>query len=189
MTTLRRAARPGFGAAGQERVEGVLLSARVAADLARQELDPPEQPKRASAEISEDISDAEDRTLIGMMVNQTAWADYAAGQLAVAEIDLEEIESAMRQMREQHLVTTYDDHAAEDAPESKKKGVTVRKAELFGQETYKTLESGRLNAYARRRLLLARFESFSRREAVLSRELTRRTGRDGPQRRSAGLGR
>lgn len=185
MTQLKRQPRPGFGGADRARVEGVLLSAHVAAELARQELDVAPQPKRSSVEIPEDISDAEDGMLIGMMINQTSWADYAAGQLAVAEIDLEEIESAMRQLREKHLVQTHE-AVAEDG---KGKGVTVRKAELFSTDTYRTLEQGRLNAYARRRLLMARFESFVRREAVLSRELTRRTGRDGPQRRSGGLGR
>lgn len=118
----------------------------------------------------------------------TAWADFAAGQLAVAEIDLECAESSMRQLREEHLVRTWEGEQDDTETKGKRKGVTVRKAELFAEETYRAVEEQRLEAYARKRLLTARYESFVRREALASRELTRRTGRDGPQRRTARLG-
>lgn len=122
------------------------------------------------------------------MFSMTAWADYAAGQLAVAEIDLECTESAMRQLREEHLVRTWEGEQDDTDSKGKRKGVTVRKAELFAEDGYRKGEECRLEAYARKRLLTARYESFVRREALASRELTRRTGREGPQRRSARLG-
>lgn len=172
----------------RKQIQQIQASAKANTVLAKEGLDLEPRPREDQIEMDGDLSDLEDKNLIALMYNMTAWADFAAGQLAVAEIDLEEAESILKQMREQHLVRTWEDDNDDPEAKSRRKGVTVRKAELAAGDDYKQMESNRITAFARRRLLIARMESFIRREALASRELTRRTTRDAPQRRTARLG-
>lgn len=163
------------------------VSDRVAAALESRELPPTRRPKTDGQPVMPiDLSDLEDRELISLMSRLTVWADYAAGLLAVAEVDLEECESVLKKMRDEHAVTSWeDDHADHEGTVKSRKGVTVRKSELATSAPYVEAEQERLNAYASVKMLGARFESYSRRGALCSRELTRRTDRDSVSRRSA----
>ena len=119
------------------------------------------------------------------MSRLTSWADYAAALLAVAEVDLEQSESVLKRMRDEHAVTSWEgDHADTDGPVKGRRGVTVRKSELATSAPYVAAEQDRLNSYARVKMINARFEGYARRGALCSRELTRRTERDPVARRS-----
>lgn len=111
----------------------------------------------------------------------TRWADFSAGQLALAEVDEAYAEEYVEQLKARGLVETYPDE--DETP--KKRTVTELRAAKRLDPVYQEAQQDKLTCYARRKLLAARTAAFERDAAVVSRELSRRIERDPSQRRTA----
>lgn len=111
-----------------------------------------------------------------------AWADFSASQLGFAEVD----ESAAKSLLEAKKDVLLIRHMPTSEALRKREDTMTRvKTEVDAHPDVIDLQQKHLNAYALRKLLTATFERYDRDAALLSRELTRRTGGQDPKQRRA----
>jgi hypothetical protein len=135
----------------------------------------PRQPEDDPPELPRDLSDLNDRELIDLLTEINRWADYSGGQLALAESDERSLEFAKAQAENAALVRNYG--GGRDSVQAAK---AARSSDPLVLEAERKL----LFAYALRKVLNARHEAFERDAFAVSRELTRRLGRDPVERRT-----
>jgi hypothetical protein len=137
----------------------------------RQRYDLPDRPVEALPRVPDDITELEDRDLIGMMTLLTRWAEHLGVQLAMAEVDERWADAAMD--KERALASL-----------GKVRDVTERKAKAYESEAFIAAEEKYHEAMAYRKLVAVLYQNADRWSALLSRELTRRVNRDPRERRT-----
>lgn len=115
-----------------------------------------------------------DRELMKLFTEYVAWQNYAATQLAEAEIEEAKADAAVR-YEEAMLMTS--------APLTAK--VTVTRANAIIGANMQAIKDRAMNAYALRKMTAVVYANCERVVALISRELTRRVGREGPERRNS----
>jgi hypothetical protein len=124
-----------------------------------------EKPRAALPELPDDLTERTSDRLMGLMVDLTAWASYAAGQLAIAAIAEKEAEAELSMAQ------------ARAAVEAKgAKTVAAQKAEAAADPEVRAATARLTEAYAMRKALEAVHGGLEAKGKVASRELTRRTG-------------
>lgn len=156
--------------APQFRLGDRALEAKRQAELQRYEL--PERPKSPIPEVPDDISELDDRALVGLMTLQTRWAEHLGVQLAMAEVDERWADAGMEKSRALALL----DGGAKD--------VTRTKAKAYESQDYLEAEEKYHEAMAYRKLIDVLYRNAERWSALLSRELTRRVNLDPRTRRT-----
>lgn len=101
---------------------------------------------------------------------QLAWQNFFATQVAQAEVDEAEAETLLKVQEARVMLTG--------------KKVTEARAERDMDENVMSARSDFLVAKAKRKMLQVTMENRERCANLISRELTRRVGREGNQRRS-----
>ena len=126
----------------------------------------PVQEKRVV--MPKDISELGSDALSTLFTELTAWSNFAAGQLAVAQID-EYVINKRKDALEARLFLEKDN--------SKVKGerVTLIKAQVASDKRIEDLETELTHIYAYRKMLEVISNNFERDVALVSREITRRT--------------
>lgn len=109
-----------------------------------------------------------------------AWADFSASQLAFAEVDENAAKAALDEKKDIILIRHMP---SSEALRKREETMTRVKAEVDTHADVVELQQKFLNAYALRKLLNVTFERYDRDAALLSRELTRRTGGQDPKQR------
>jgi hypothetical protein len=125
--------------------------------------------------LSDDITIVGDEQLMQNFIRFTAWQNYAATQLAEAEVTEERLDRLVRQLEAEHMVMNWS--AAKDK-------VTLSKAQQSTDAGIVHARREQMEAYAKRKLIQVVVANCERSAAALSRELTRRLGRDPVERRS-----
>jgi hypothetical protein len=121
-------------------------------------------------ELPWDITVVSDADLMDNFSKQIAWQNYFATQVAQADTEETEAESAMK---------------TEEAKVMLNGGkVTDARLKRDTDETVEKLRKEYRIARARRKMLEVAMENRERCAGLISRELTRRVGREGPQRRN-----
>lgn len=126
--------------------------------------------------IPEDLTSLDDQTLMQVYARFVAWAEYAASQCSCAAIDEKNAERrALSLERKEQLALRAQGHNVTDARNTAKDSEAVSKAfdEHFAAEAY-------------RRLVESVATSVDRAAALISRELTRRTGASAEKSRRQG---
>jgi hypothetical protein len=118
----------------------------------------------------------DDDRLMRAFAHFVAWQNYAASELAIAEVTEAQAEGALKFEEAQHMVTNWSQ--ARDK-------VTVARAQMALSKRVETARSDVLKAYARRKLAAVVYENCERGANLISRELSRRIGRDAVERRAA----
>lgn len=131
----------------------------------------PARPGRALPEVPDDITELDDRELIGMMTLLTKWAEHLAVQLACAEVDERWADAAMEKEKALGSLGSVKD-------------VTERKAKVYESTAFLEAQDVYHERMAYRKLVGVLFQNADRWSALLSRELTRRVNRDPRERRS-----
>jgi hypothetical protein len=108
-----------------------------------------------------------------LFVEFTGWQNYAATQFAEAEVDEERAEAKVRFLEATGMVRAY-------GPKTK---VTEVRAEIAVQPDVVKAKSEALAAYAKRKLTKVIYDNCERSVFVVSRELSRRIGAAGSERR------
>lgn len=103
----------------------------------------------------------------------TAWQNYAAVQFAEAEVVEATTEAALRYVEAQAMVRDW----------GSKDKVTVAKAEMANEPDVIKARDAVLGAYAKRKLTKVVHDNCERCVALVSRELSRRIGNVGYERR------
>ena len=154
-----------------------LKAARASLDakarLAKANLYLPEQPDNEIPDPPSDLGELFDDDLMELFAEWTAWTNHLAGVFAVAEIDEEATEAYVKQVEAFALVSANPG----------KGEVMKTRAEQSMSEDVVDAREARLRAYAYRKATEVLYNNAERNAALISRELTRRVGRDGPERR------
>lgn len=176
------------------RVQMATSSAEAAAALEKQGLTLPAQPTDPIPSVPESVSELGDGPLMELFAALTAWAGFLSGQLAVAEIDERAAESALDELEALALIRSHreekDEREArlaeeaaveEDKPPRRRAappapGMTVLKAHRDLDPAVVEQKQEIANRYAYRKLIGVLFTNVERDAALVSRELTRRTG-------------
>ena len=121
-----------------------------------------------------DITIMSDDALMQLFAEFTAWQNYAAVEQANAEIGEATAEANVRYVEAQAMVKGWG---------GTKDKVTVAKAELSQDEDVIKARDQLLGAYAKRKLTQVIYSNCERCVFVISRELSRRIGNVGNERR------
>ena len=103
----------------------------------------------------------------------TQWQNFAATELAEAEVEEAKCEAVVKYQEAAHMVSNWD---AKDK-------VTVARAEFTIAPDVVEARKNHLTAYAMRKMAAVVYDNCDRTCKLLSRELTRRLGRDPWERR------
>lgn len=133
------------------------------------------QPKFEIPELSDDITIVGDDQLMQHFIRFTAWQNYAATQLAEAEVTEERYDRLVRQLEAEHMVLNWG--AAKDK-------VTLSRAQQAIDPGVAHARREQMEAYAKRKMIQVVYANCERSAAALSRELTRRIGREPIERRN-----
>lgn len=156
-------------------LESARASLEARARARKEGLELPDKPKGDLPDLPRDLAELSDEDLMETFSEFTAWTNYVGGKFAIAEVDEEAAEAWLKKVEAMALVTANPG-----------KGEIMRaKAEQAVDPEVEDAREVRLNAYAYRKVLGALYENVQRSQAALSRELTRRVGRDGPERRNS----
>jgi hypothetical protein len=104
-----------------------------------------------------------------------AWQNYAAEMLVKAEVAEHEAEARLHYVEAQALMKDWDGKGT----------VKARKAEIADDQEVEAASAERLAKYAERKYTKMIYDNCERSASLLSRELSRRIGREGAERRNA----
>lgn len=128
------------------------------------------KPEFEVPELPWDITEVSDALLMEHFSKQLAWQNFFATQVAQAEIEEAEAEAHLKTQEAVVMLTG--------------KKVTEARAERDVDENVQAARQEYLVARARRKMLQVTMENRERCANLISRELTRRVGREGNQRRN-----
>ena len=127
------------------------------------------------------IGDLSDDELMELFTAQTRWSDHIGGLLALQEVDERFADSAYDWVWAQVLSECVAGVAGRRGSES---SVTVAKAEATQHPNVKMARDKKDMIYARRKVFQVMNDNLERDNFAVSRELTRRLGREPRQRRA-----
>jgi hypothetical protein len=131
------------------------------------------QPEYELPDLPRDLTSLADKALMILFSEFTSWLNYAAVRFAEAEVEEERAEASLKYAEATQLVAA--------AP--KQGTVTTAKAAGVINPVVQTARDRALDAYALRKMTSVMFGNCERCVNLISRELSRRIGRDGPERR------
>lgn len=132
-----------------------------------------DRPDYDLPDIPTNITDVSDDILMELFVAFTGWQNYAATQFAEAEVEEERADSNVRFLEATGMVKAFGG----------KVKVTEVRAEIALDPTVVRAKSEALNAYAKRKMTKVVYDNCERSVFVVSRELSRRIGAAGSERR------
>jgi hypothetical protein len=116
----------------------------------------------------------DDQYLMIIFTRFTAWQNYSATQLAEAEVVEARAEAHVRFLEAKAMVTNW----------GKDDKVTVARAEIMISPEVERARQAMLVAYAHRKMTAVIYNNCERNASLVSRELTRRVGREPVERRN-----
>lgn len=152
-------------------------SAAAVERLWAEEIDLPERPGEGIPRLPSDPTDLDDAHLMSLFVQLTEWAAYQGARLAAAEVDVSSTEGEVKRLE-----------ALSAAQNAGEKRVTTAKAKAYEDPEYLNARDAYIHAYAYKKILSGIYEATDRKATVLSRELTRRVGREPRDNRSGKWG-
>lgn len=135
----------------------------------------PQRPDEGVPEIPLDISDINDTTLMNLFARYVAWQNFIALRLTEAEIAEANVATELRVGEAEALVSNWTG-AKEDR-------VTIARAERTIDPEVRSLQDRYDTARAHRKMLDTLASNMERAAALVSREITRRVGREPLERR------
>jgi len=132
------------------------------------------QPEFEIPDLPRDLTELDDRRLMTLFSEYVSWQNFAATKFSESEIEENRAEAALR----------YVEASAMVAAPPAKGSVTAAKAQSAMTQPVQDARDRVLDAYALRKMTQVVYTNCERCVNLISRELTRRVGRDGPERRS-----
>lgn len=154
------------------KIEKIRSQERAKARIEREQLQLPDRPREERVpELEEDLADLSDADLMDELAIHTRWANYLNTQVALAEITEMSAERILNQVRNRARARSSGGSVTEHKAKADLDEDVLEAAEEFE------------NAKSYRKLLTSLYENTSSNASAVSRELTRRVGREGPERR------
>jgi hypothetical protein len=135
------------------------------------------QPRERLPELPSDLTELTESRLMGLMVNLTNWAAYAAGQLARAAVAEKHAEADLAMAQARAAVAARGE-----------KSVSAQKAAAAADPEVQEATDRLTEAYALRKSLEAVHGGLEAKAKVVSRDLTRRTGLSATEHRAGKWG-
>lgn len=146
--------------------------------LEKQGLVLPPKPSFEAPRVPTRLTEVNDDSLMNLFVRLTRYADYVGGQLALAEIESRDADTSLDYEEAKALVTIWHSKQRKSSD-----SITLAKAEAMQDPVIQDLQEAAKVAYAKRKLIRVMYEALERDSALVSRELTRRLGREPQERR------
>jgi hypothetical protein len=131
------------------------------------------RPEYELPTIPRDVSTVSDDLLMERFVGFVEWQNYAASMLVECEVSEHEANAKVKLIEAQKMLMNW----------GSKDTVTKIKGEISQDPEVERARSDALKVYAERKYTQMIYENCERSAQVLSRELSRRIGRDGTERR------
>lgn len=147
---------------------------KAVADLESRGMDLPTRPPDGVPELPPDPTELDDSALMSLFTEMTQWVSYVAVKLASAEVDEKYAVSAFERQKAMNTVAN-----------SGEKTVTAARARAYEDEDFLAAQEEAHRTYTLRKLLESLYNATDRKCQVLSRELTRRVGREPREQRNA----
>lgn len=125
-------------------------------------------------ELPDDLTDLTDNDLMLLFRRHVSWHNYAASQLAMLEVDEEELSARTREEEAVAYLEKFDDTMAHGFPSRAPIGNLI-KAERDADDEVVLKRDRQRVVYAKRKLVGSIVTSLERSISLISRELTRRT--------------
>jgi len=138
-----------------------------------QDIDLPERPDGEVPRLPEDLTSTSDSELMTLFRELTEWQGYMGTRLAVAEVDESSFENEIK---------TREARSA--AMNSGAKNVTTAKAAVYTDPDFIAAKEAKEHAYAYRKIMQSIYDATEKKTVLVSRELTRRVGRDPREQRN-----
>jgi len=132
------------------------------------------RPQYDLPDLPTNLTDLNDDVLMTLFSQYTGWMNFAATQLAEAEVTEAKAEAQVKFLEAQGMVKNWD-------PKAK---VTTIRAELATDPKIEAAKGDVLTAYAARKMTQVVYDNCERSVFVVSRELSRRIGASGVERRN-----
>lgn len=132
-----------------------------------------EQPEYDLPDLPVNLTEVNDDTLMELFVQFTGWQNYAAVQLAEAEVAESRATAQVKFLEAQGMVRNFGSRST----------VTQVRAATATTTEMEAARRDEVNAYAKRKLTKVIYENCERSVFVVSRELSRRIGQAGGERR------
>jgi len=133
-------------------------------------------PRYDVPEIPDDVTIISDERLMQIFFRFVAWQNYAATEFAAAEVEEERADRNVKFLEAQHMVLNW---------QSARDKVTVARSQMALDPEIEKAKQDQMNAYALRKMRQVVYENCVASAAAVSRELTRRLGREAVERRVA----
>ena len=133
------------------------------------------RPQYEIPELPTDLTMLNDHSLMELFAQYTGWQNYAAVEMSNAEVAEATADAEVRYVEAQAMVKGWG---------GTKDKVTVAKAEMTNDEDVTKARDVALGAYARRKMTQVIYANCERCAFVISRELSRRIGNAGQERRA-----
>jgi hypothetical protein len=148
-------------------------SLAAAREAEKQNLVLPDRPRGEPPQVpGEELTELDDRDLMGLFGKLNRWAAFLGVQLAMAEVD------------ESYASKLVDKLTALGQIRARgEKTATAMKASVWNDEDYQAAQDAKQEAYGYRKLVEALYNAVDRDAFMVSRELTRRIGREQKDRR------
>jgi hypothetical protein len=153
-------------------------SLEAAREAEKQGLTLPRRPAGEPPEVPQDLTELDDGELMSLFGMLNRWAAFLGGQLAAAEVD----ESYANKLVDK--LTALGQIRARG-----EKTATAMKASVWDNEDFQAAQDGKQQAFAYRKLVEALYNAVDRDAFLISRELTRRIGRESRDKRHERNGR
>jgi hypothetical protein len=114
------------------------------------------------------LTDKGDKTIMNLLVKFNRYQDHIAGLLVQSEIEEQSAVTALEMAKARHLAAAWTGSSGDR--------VAIQKANATIDPAVERVEKAHTKLKARRKLYAVMVESLARDAAVVSREVTRRTG-------------
>lgn len=135
--------------------------------LAREQIEMPERPGESIPRLPSDPTELDDGSLMSLFRTLTEWGSYQGARLAVAEVEESYAEAEVKRLE-----------SIAQAKNAGAKNVTTIKSLTYTDPEFIEAKEVHFKAYANVKILRGIYEATEKKGTLLSRELTRRVGRD-----------
>jgi len=143
--------------------------------MAKKGLSLPSQPEFVLPKLRTDLTSISDDQLMRLMARLVRYQDFLHGQLVEFEIDETSAETMLEVAKARYLAAAWTGSSADR--------VAVAKANALADPDVRSYQDAYETCRAKRKLWGVLMESLARDAGVVSRELTRRLGRESTERR------
>jgi hypothetical protein len=156
---------------------------RAKAELAKAGYELPQRPTYEIPRLPTNLADRDDQSIMALLARFVRYQDHLHGQVVVSEIDERVTEQLLEIAKARSTAQNFDSHQRADGTSNAR--VQIAKAEAALTTEVLDLQATLIQRQAKRKLMTVLFDSATRDANAVSREISRRIGREPTERRDS----